>query len=332
MAIWNSGIGTFLRQETTLFEVMGIASSDGQYISTDNRFPVDATFPDDAVIGISSGTVVSIGNTVDVTFPDDAVVSIGNTVDVNLSAEASSEGSDIISRINISRGAVTGYSHINKFGYREIPSDSTAYYTLYSAYDKDDTGSDYLFPTAASTAAVSSSNGGEDNGGTVKVDGLDINYNEVTETITVGQTGSVSFFRVHRAKMVTAGAGNDVNEGNITVTVDGKSVAYIPAGYGQTLQCVYTIPAGKTGYLFQVDVGVDEKEKPVKARVVTRDNTVTNPSWQTKAFVVMESNFISFEPTIPPGLPEKTDIKLEANVETGDIEVSGGFDLVLRDD
>jgi len=57
MAIWNSGIGTYLKQETTLFEVMGIASSDGQYISTDNRFPVDSTFPDDAVI--------SIGNTVD---------------------------------------------------------------------------------------------------------------------------------------------------------------------------------------------------------------------------------------------------------------------------
>lgn len=315
MAIWNSGIGTFLKQETTLFEVMGIGSSDGQYISTDNRFPVDAVFADDAVIGIATGTVVSIGN----------------TVDVNLSAESSSEGSDIISRINISRGAVTGYSHINKFGYREIPSSTTAYYTLYSAYDKDTTN-DYLFPTAASTAAVSSDNTGEDNGGTVKVDGLDTNYNEITETITVGQTGSVSFFRVHRAKMVTAGSGNDVNEGNITVTVDSKSVAYIPAGFGQTLQCVYTIPAGKKGYLFQVDVGVDEKEKPVKARIVARDNTVSNPSWQTKVFVVMESNFISFEPTVPTEFDEKTDIKLEANVETGDIEVSGGFDLVLRDD
>jgi len=301
MAIWNSGIGTYLKQETTLFEVMGIASSDGQYISTDNRFPVDG------------------------------IVSIGNTVSVTYDGDLAADSSDIISRINISRGVVTGYSHINKFGYREIPSSATAFYTLYSGYDKDTTD-DYLFPTAASTAAVSSDNTGEDNGGTVKVDGLDINYNEVTETITVGQTGSVSFFRVHRAKMVTAGTGNDVNEGNITVTVDGKSVAYLPAGYGQTLQCVYTIPAGKTGYLFQVDVGVDEKEKPVKARIVTRDNTVTNPSWQTKAFVVMESNFISFEPTVPPGLPEKTDIKMEANVATGDIEVSGGFDLVLRDD
>ena len=316
MAIWNSGIGTFLKQETTLFEVMGIASSDGTYISTDNRFPVDATFPDDAVIGISSGTVVSIGNTVNVTYDGDLAA----------------DSSDIVSRINISRGAVTGYSKVNKFGYREIPSTSGVYYTIYSAYDKDDTGSDYVFPTAASTAAVSSSNGGEDNGGTVKVDGLDINYNEVTETITVGQTGSVSFFRVHRAKMVTAGSGNDVNEGNITVTVNSKSVAYLPAGFGQTLQCVYTIPAGKKGYLFQVDVGVDEKEKPTKARIVVRDNTVTNPSWQTKAFVVMESNFISFEPTIPEEFSEKTDIKMEANVETGDIEVSGGFDLVLRDD
>ena len=75
MAIWNSGIGTYLKQETTLFEVMGIASSDGQYISTDNRFPVDAVFADDAVIGIATGTVVSIGNTVN--------VSVANSVTVN---------------------------------------------------------------------------------------------------------------------------------------------------------------------------------------------------------------------------------------------------------
>ncbi len=64
MAIWNSGIGTYLKQETTLFEVMGIASSDGQYISTDNRFPVDSTFPDDAVISI--GNTVSVSGTVEI--------------------------------------------------------------------------------------------------------------------------------------------------------------------------------------------------------------------------------------------------------------------------
>ena len=235
--------------------------------------------------------------------------------------------SDIIARINIAAGNITGYSYINKFGYRDIPSSLTNYYPLFAAYGKDDTGEYYDWPTSPSVATVSSSIG-SDNGGTVTVSGLDADYNEVSETITIGQSGTSQFLRVHRASLITAGTG-DTNAGNITVVVDGNDVAYIPAGYGQTLQTLYTVPAGKTAYIFQIDLGVDEKEKPVHARVRVRDNTVANAAWQTKAFIVMESNYISHNQTVPIHVPEKTDIMLEANSSAGDIEISGGFDLVL---
>ena len=55
MAQWNITTQDYLNQERSLFEVVGVASSDGQVISETNRFPVS--------IG---GTEVSIGNSVTV--------------------------------------------------------------------------------------------------------------------------------------------------------------------------------------------------------------------------------------------------------------------------
>jgi len=54
MAQWNITTQDYLNQERSLFEVVGVASSDGQIISPQNPFPVTGT------VGISSETVVTI--------------------------------------------------------------------------------------------------------------------------------------------------------------------------------------------------------------------------------------------------------------------------------
>ena len=54
MAQWNITTQDYLNQERSLFEVVGVASSDGQIISAQNPFPVTGT------LGISSETVVTI--------------------------------------------------------------------------------------------------------------------------------------------------------------------------------------------------------------------------------------------------------------------------------
>ena len=56
MAQWNITTQDYLNQERSLFEVVGVASSDGQIISVQNPFPVTGT------IGISSETVVTINS------------------------------------------------------------------------------------------------------------------------------------------------------------------------------------------------------------------------------------------------------------------------------
>ena len=54
MAQWNITTQDYLNQERSLFEVVGVASSDGEIISPQNPFPVTGT------VGISSETVVTI--------------------------------------------------------------------------------------------------------------------------------------------------------------------------------------------------------------------------------------------------------------------------------
>ena len=54
MAIWKKTTQDFLDQERSLFEVVGVASSDGQIISAQNPFPVTGN------IGIQSGSIITI--------------------------------------------------------------------------------------------------------------------------------------------------------------------------------------------------------------------------------------------------------------------------------
>ena len=69
MAQWNSGIGTYLKDGTTLFEVFNVATIDGKQVTETNRFPVS--------IG---NTTVSIGNTVSIS----GTVNIGTIPEVEI--------------------------------------------------------------------------------------------------------------------------------------------------------------------------------------------------------------------------------------------------------
>lgn len=86
---------------------------------------------------------------------------------------------------------------------------------------------------------------------TVTVNGLDANYIQVSQTVTLNGLAAVSLptqlFRINSALIVSAGSGK-TNAGSITVRDSGGGTAraIIPVGYGITRQAVFTVPAGKT--------------------------------------------------------------------------------------
>lgn len=224
--------------------------------------------------------------------------------------------------IAIKKGSVPNFSGIQKFGYNSAVSTSEE--TIASS------GGNYTYISTAGTATVTSSNTSADNNGTVKIDGLDANYNEVSETATIGGSATTqTFIRVNRATLITANTGTS-NSGNISVTVDSTTAAYIPIGYAQTLQAVYTVPAKHQAYLIQLDGGTDEKEKPIHMVLKTRDTQTTNAAFQTKTYLVFENTRTEHRFLMPEVIPAMHDIELRAKSPDGEVEISGGFELVIE--
>lgn len=86
---------------------------------------------------------------------------------------------------------------------------------------------------------------------TILVNGLDANYDEISETVTLNGTNAVAmtktYLRINSALIMSAGSGK-TNDGDISIRDSGGGTvrSIIPAGYGITRQASYTVPAGHT--------------------------------------------------------------------------------------
>lgn len=222
--------------------------------------------------------------------------------------------------LQISRGLIRGAYSVNKFGYN-ASIGSSAFETVWDGSNL------YTYIATAGTAAVTSSNTSADNGGTVTVYGLDNDYNLAQETLTIGAgAGTQVFKRVFRAVLETATTGT-ANVGTVTVTVDSKSAAIISVGRGQTLMSLYTIPAGKKGYLMQLDVG-NQKDLELEVALVFRNGS--SNVWQTKDFITKRGGFTEKQYVLPIQINEKTDFEVRAKA-SATAAVSAGFELVVLD-
>ena len=220
------------------------------------------------------------------------------------------------SNIPIAAGQVDGYSHINKFGYTGTDQNGTA-----TVWDANNTTAIYPYP-AAGVVTMTSTAGG-DTGAEVEIQGLDGDYNVVTENINIGSTGAVTFSRIFRARMTSAS-----NAGDVTINQGGALAAKILTGNGQTLMAVYTVPAGKTGYLLKIQGSMDKSNAPVILKLFARPFGGTfnlKGQWGTQG-----GNSIDYDYPVPLVFPEKTDIRVD--VTTGGTCGNGAiFDLILVD-
>jgi len=137
----------------------------------------------------------------------------------------------------------------------------------------------YLFPTTDSTMTLSSDDANDTALGTgarvVIVEGLDINYNEIIEEVTLNGTSGVStvnsYFRVNRLLLKPNGAGSSgFNEGIIYigtgVITSGKPavvVNLIPINSSISQSGFYTVPSGKSLLSYTRTYGVDTGKSAV---------------------------------------------------------------------
>ena len=180
----------------------------------------------------------------------------------------------------VSLGLVPGFRIERKFGANPDVDAGTE--------DMWRQGGVRVLPTAASTASLVSTDAADAAAGTgirqVRVKGLDANFDEIEEDVTLNGTTPVltsqEFFRINRMFGIAGGSG-EMAAGNITATVDSSVQAAIEAGLGQTQLCLYTVPRGyswlvediriSTGRIANsVDCEISVQTKAVRQRRVAR--------------------------------------------------------------
>ena len=219
----------------------------------------------------------------------------------------------------IALGEIDNASSIDKFGLN--PSVGTSFETVWDA------GGIYAYPSSAVAMTVTSDAAGTDNGVEVTVVGLDTDYNEVSDTVTLAGVGTATttqtFIRVYRAYVSNGTAPTD----NIVIANTGTTYAQITYPYNQTLMAVYTIPAGYVGYIVAGNVS-STKDKDVTAKLIfTPENGVR----LTKGVVLTPGTPFQRTWVVPQAIPAKTDVEIQCKAgATG--EVAAGFEIVLVKD
>ena len=223
----------------------------------------------------------------------------------------------------IPKGLVEGWSHVNKFAF-----NSTVGNTFETVWDGSNV---YTYPATAGVILVTSSDS-DDNTGTVQISGLDENYNEVSETLTIGGSeGTQQFIRVFRMILLTAGTGS-TNVGTITARHTDQSstqidVAKILPGIGQTLMSTYTVPANKRAYILRFYSTVDVKDK--QATIIGVARLFGQTAFNTKAYFTSNGNTVNYDYVIPLPFPPKTDFEVRAKSPTG-VGISATYDIILE--
>ena len=226
-------------------------------------------------------------------------------------------------KIKISRGMVKGASFIHKFG--AVPSLATN--TTGTVWDKNDTVYPWASWATAGIINVDSSSASDINK-SITVVGLDANYNQISETITLttqtNNNSSNSFIRIFRA-FVSDG---ETNVGQISVQRDTTDVAIITAGYGQTLMAVYTVPAGYTGYLYKgtcsAQSGADGTGN-MFVRYFGQSSFRIGHSFEVSG----AGGQYVYDFSFPIPIPEKSDIDVRITTRSNNGRYTAAFDLLL---
>ena len=220
---------------------------------------------------------------------------------------------------DVAKGNIYNSTAVNVFGFNR--SVGTSFETIWND------GGNYAYPSSALTMSVVSTSAADTM--EVLIVGLDINYNPISETVTLTGTSAVTtsaaFFRINSA-VILAGS----NVGDISINNGGTKYAFIEALIGITQSSVYTVPAGHSLYLARIDANsaTTNGQKYLFIRnVVTAGGRTLRVSEAT--FSISQ---VSYDRQVPFKIAEKSDFHFEAKSSSGSNEISMFMEAVLIKD
>jgi hypothetical protein len=235
-------------------------------------------------------------------------------------------------KLLVPMGVYDGIYHINKFGENTaVATDTTE--------DIWDGSSLYTFPaTAVMTHVSQTTNQAALTGETVEVQGLDANWNLVTQTVTLNASDTTTavalatpLIRAFRMRLLS----NTIQDQPIRLHNADETVDYavMSSNHNQTAMAIYTIPDGYTGYLTNYYVhhhpATNQNPTSLDIHMWGRDNK-NGYERQLKHTVGIPSDG-SFQHHFDPYVifTERSDIYLSATTVGKAAHVSGGFDLYV---
>jgi len=235
----------------------------------------------------------------------------------------------------ISRGHSQGYRTLYKFGYN--PDVDTQEETVWG------NSGDYVWLDSAVTMFVSSTSANDSGTGTgartILIQGLDEDYNEIEETITLnGQTQvatQLSYLRVYRSFVTLAGSDEGTN-GVIYIGSSGatggvpNTTVYASISIGnQTQIAAYTVPSGYTLYVDEINftAAVSQAQKLVHCKFNSRDHG--SNVFRTRFVQVIQSNQLIQSFKYPQEFAEKTDLECRVSTDTNNTAIGASFQGVL---
>lgn len=236
--------------------------------------------------------------------------------------------------LQVARGQVAWHRAITVFGYN--PDIDQTEETVWPG------GGIYVHPATAVVMKVSSASTSDTAAGTgartIVIDGLDADFNEISETVTLNGQTQVStvksYLRINYAYVASAGSGNGaagniyIGVGAATLGVPVTTYQIIKFDYNTSVTGHYTIPAGYTGYMDagSINVGQAGGSNPVICRLV---ESGANNIRLSVAIVALNNGTASYDFKFPIVIPEKTDIEAAAVGEAANNFVTSYFNIVL---
>lgn len=315
---------TEFRMQTSLKSVYGKPSS--------HRIQDSISDDDDAelVKSVLSGQIAGDGFT-----------NIGASDSGNLKTTDAENG------LAIAKGEVVGTTFVHKFGLAPDFDATDLEVTVWGGAE-DGTAwelMNYVYSTTDDIDSISSSSAGDTQ--EITLTGLDANYIEVTQTVVLtGQTRAAiktDLLRVYRAFN-----SNSVDlVGHVFIYVNGATTGGVPDTNAdiraivdpinqQTLMAVYTVPAGKTGYMrdwYGSTAGANRSSN-YPLRILSRNLGGVFRVKHVSAMSDAGTSAYQHGYNEPEIFQEKTDIEMRVTATGAGVTAasfSAGFDIVLVD-
>ena len=299
-----------------------------EHISIDN-FPATQTV---------NGTV-NIGTMPEVEIKNDSGNPISISKDSNANSSTNriyvSQETDVVLadsnyELNVARGLVTGQYVEMKNGFA---SD------LSQGVEATVWGQNVAYPWSSWTTAQKLyiiSTSASDTGQTLFIDGLDANFNKITETVTTNGLTAVAtsqnFLRINHCYLTTGAT----NVGVITERLasgTGTVVGSMAIGFSRNKGGFFTIPNGYTAYILYGEAssfhsGAGNISTAIKMYTRTNVNGTTTPFYNQYTGISVNGQFRN-EFNVPLTVPAKTDIDVRLTPDGNNTTAACSWEMIL---